>query len=156
MNAVLGALAGATATALFGAFLSYFNYRRQRRRLLDIAALRCLDRLRKIKAGYGGHPPRNDSEIERLPDAQRKTVRNELRYLGPDLDRYLESIGSAWPRARSNHFALYEKFRPIVIGHDLSTVSNVASELEPFTFPRKRRVLGSAFLRERLPCKART
>src|SRR5919198_382039 len=125
MNAVLGALAGAAATALFGAFLSYFNYRRQRRRLLDIAALRCLDRLRKIEAAYGEEPPRNDSEIERLSDAQRRTVCNELRYLGTDLDRYLESIGSAWPRERSNHFPLYEKFRPIVISHDLSAVSSV-------------------------------
>jgi hypothetical protein len=137
VNAVLGALAGAAATALFGAFLSYFNYRRQRRRLLDIAALRCLDRLRKIEVACGEHRPRNDSEIDRLPEAQRKTIRGELGFLGTDLDRYLVSIGSAWPRERSNHLPLYEKFRPIVISHDLSTVASLSSELEALTVARQ-------------------
>jgi hypothetical protein len=132
MNQVLAALAGAATTALLGALLSYLNYRRRRRRLLDIAALRCLDRLRKMEAACDGKRPRNESEINRL--ARAKTVHKELTYLGPDLDRYLVSIGSAWPYARSIHFPLYEQFRPILIEHDLRTVSSLASNLEPYTF----------------------
>jgi hypothetical protein len=140
MNQVLAALAGAATTALLGAFLSYFNYRRRRRRLLDIAALRCLDRLRKMEAACEGQRPRNDSEINRL--ARAPTVHKELGYLGTDLDRYLVSIGSAWPRERSIHHPLYEQFHPILIQHDLRTVSSLASKLEPHTFggrSRKRR-----------------
>jgi hypothetical protein len=137
MNEVLAAAAGAATTALLGAFLSYFNYRRQRRRLLDIAALLCRDRLRKIEAACDGRRPMNDSEINELAKAQ--TVHEELGYLGPDLDRYLLSIGSAWPRERWKHVPLYEQFHPILIQHDLRTVSSLAKKLDQFTFGRRFR-----------------
>jgi hypothetical protein len=130
LTAIWGALAGAAATALLGSLLGYFNYRRTTKRQLDVAALRCLDRLHKIEAASGERLPRNDAEIEALPPERRTTVNNELVALGGNADAYLDSIAAVWPYERSRHLPLYKDLRPILLNHDLSTIPALSVRLE--------------------------
>jgi hypothetical protein len=134
VSSALSALVGAAAAAIFGALLGYFNYRRRRKRLLDIAALCCLDRLRKIEMACGGKLPKDEAALKKLPKKQQEVVRNEVTYLGGDLDRYLVSIGSVWPYERWRHFDLYGELRPILINHELAKIPRTASDLEVVAF----------------------
>jgi hypothetical protein len=130
MSAITAALVGAVATAVLGALLSYINYRRTRKRLLDAAALRCLDRLRKLEQVAGTPLPANDAAIEALPEKQRDTVKNELWLLGSDGDRYLDCIAAVWPYERSRHLPLYDQLRPIILVHDLTSIPKLTPKLE--------------------------
>jgi hypothetical protein len=134
VSSALSALVGAAATVILGALLGYFNYRRRRKRLLDIAALCCLDRLRKIETACGGKLPKDEAALKKLPEEQQEIVRNEVTHLGRDLDRYLASIGSVWPYERWRHFALYGELRPILINHELARIPSTASDLEVVAF----------------------
>src|SRR5438105_2696426 len=113
MSELVGAITGAAATALLGAAGSQLSYLRRRKRLLDVAALRCYDRFRKLEV-----------------TADEGSRANELFLLGGDLDRYLTAIAAARPQARRAHLELYDQSRQILITHELDQLARLSGSFE--------------------------
>ena len=108
------AAAISAAAGLFGVAVGHFATTRREqlarreaaRRDLNVAALRCLARARKIEAADKG-------EYEGAAE----DFRNEINLLGPDLDAYVVAIAAVEdPEARARHWAIYEQAGPILIG----------------------------------------
>jgi hypothetical protein len=132
MGVVYGALVGAFVTALLAWLKGYIDYITERQRILRAAALSCLDRLEKIQHVYELIPADTQGEWEKeLPDddPRKQTLRDELNYLGSNLDHYLSSIAAARRNDRNRHFQLYRQMRPILIEHDVQRVPAVVQDL---------------------------
>ena len=132
MGVVYGTLVGAFVTALLAWLKGYLDYITERQRALRAAAFSCLDRLEKIQHVYERIPPdTRDTWDSELPedDLRPRTLRDELNYLGSNLDHYLGSIAGARKNDRARHFRLYRRMRPILIERDLRTVPSVVEDL---------------------------
>lgn len=115
---LLGVIAGSVATT--------YRERRARRenaeRALNVAALRCLARAKKIEAAAEGTD-------ERPP---RKTARTRSHaLLGPDLDNYVAALAGVEDRAtRARHWEIYGRTAPILIGQRTDNLPAVIKALE--------------------------
>jgi hypothetical protein len=89
-------------------------------RALNVAALRCLARARKIKAADEG--THEGAEQDR---------KNEIGLLGPDLDNYVVAIATVEDQAtRARHWKIYERTGPILIGQRTDNLQPVIEALE--------------------------
>jgi hypothetical protein len=107
-----------------GSILVTLRERKARReeadRALNVAALRCLARARKIKAADEG--THEEAEQDR---------KNEIALLGPDLDNYVVAIAAVEDRTtRARHWAIYERTPPILIGQRTENLQSVIEALE--------------------------
>jgi hypothetical protein len=116
------------AAGLFGVIAGIFaTARRERRarqedakRALNVAALSCLARARKIEAAVRG--THEGAENERG---------SEISHLGKDLDEYIVAIAGVEDRAtRRRHWEIYERAVPILIGHETESVRSTIEALE--------------------------
>jgi hypothetical protein len=103
-------------------------YIRGRRRRLQVATLKCLDRLEKLTKldirlveAHGG-----DYTYDKLGQDEKKAVDNELWLLGPDLDEYLAALAEAKPRDFNRHFELYGEIQPLLSSRKLADLRNGA------------------------------
>ena len=93
-------------------------------RNLDVAALRCLARAKKIQAA--------DAAVisESYADAERDRE-NEIRLLGPDLDAYVVAIaGVEDTTIRARHWRNYENAAQILIGGRTEELAALIEALE--------------------------
>ena len=112
----LGVIAGAMTTGA----VAWVNDFLRRGRELQVAAIRCADRLKKI--------------------AQDPGAESEYDYLGGDMNEYLSRIGAAPTRPRfSEHYAFYELLRPVLMTHEqtaLGAALDAAKDLADTPAPR--------------------
>jgi len=123
-------LAGVIVGATIKGAGDYFAYRYRRKYDLRLAALKCLDRLEKLKPLRKEIVKAKGScfRYEDLPDTDpsKKKINDELWYLGGDLDIYLTAIIDAKQQDRRRYFTLYQRMRPLVIDHDLAVLDEEA------------------------------
>jgi hypothetical protein len=132
MGVVYGALVGAFVTGLLAWLKGYLDYVTERKRALRAAAFSCLDRLEKIQHVYALIPPDIQTVWEQRlaeDDDRKKTLRNELNLLGPNLDHYLSSIAAARRNDRHRHFRVYRQMRPILIERRVQRAPAVIEDL---------------------------
>jgi hypothetical protein len=126
-TAAISAAAGLLGVAL-GHFATMRREERARReaakRDLDVAALGCLARAKKIEAAEQA------IKTQRYPEAERDR-NNEIDLLGPDLDKYVVAIaGVEDTAARARHWKIYERAAPILIGRRTEGLGDLIQALE--------------------------
>lgn len=118
-------LAGVVVGAAIKAVGDYVDYLHRRKADLRLAALKCLDRLEKLKPLRKEIVSAKGSKFnyEDLPDSEpTKKINDELWLLGGDLDVYLSALIEARQRDRERYFECYRQMRPLVIDHNLAVL----------------------------------
>jgi hypothetical protein len=119
-------LAGVVVGAAIKAVGDYVDYLHRRKADLRLAALKCLDRLEKLKPLRKEIVSAKGSKFnyEDLPDSEptKKKINDELWLLGGDLDVYLSALIEARQRDRERYFECYRQMRPLVIDHNLAVL----------------------------------
>lgn len=126
MSTVVTGLIGALIGAAIKMLVDYLTYVRTRQRSIRLAALKCLDRLEKLKPIHTELTQEHGADFNYMTlldnDDRKPRINNELWHLGTDLDAFLNAIIDAKRTTRSAHLDLYAQMRPLVSDHKLAAL----------------------------------